>query len=173
MRVFSILDQIQWFEHVAGITADERQESDQSRQHEDVIVRQIQLSNDVVNGQLGFGLPPGTDAEPLKDNIHGVWVRAEFIAKDTPTEIIHNLNLPLVDGTILSTAFIPNVRWINFMVAHDGTGAGPACMISLVYEIGDEITPNSIELRVFCSAPRTVNADHPIYVDLFFIPAEQ
>ena len=173
MRIFSILDQIQWFEFLPGLTAEEQTEQDQARQHEDVITRQIQISNDVVNGQLGFGLPPGTDAEPLKDNIHGVWVRAEFIARNTATEVVHNLNLPLADGTILATTFIPNVRWLTFMIAHDGTTAGPGSAIALMFRIGDDITPNSIELRVFCDAARTISADHPVYVDLFFVPAEQ
>ena len=173
MRVFSILDQIQWFEFLPGLTVEEQTEQDQARQHEDVIVRQIQLSNDVVNGQLGFGLPPGTDAEPLKDNIEGMWVRVVFTSTDTAETFEHNLGVPLADGTALATTFIPNVRWLVFMMSHDGNSADGVSTMSINHEVGDDITENSIELRLYAHGARVVDQTHPVTVDLFFIPADQ
>jgi hypothetical protein len=173
MEVPSILDQIQWFEHFSGMTAEEQEEKDQARQHEDVIVRQIQLTNDVINGNLGFGLPPGTDDEAVKDNIHGAWVRYQFDTADNPETITHNLGLPLADGSTSAVTFIPNVRWIVFMMSHDGTGANAASTLSVSHEVGDTITENSIQLRLYVGGGRTVDSDHKVTVDFFFIPAEQ
>ena len=173
MEVPSILDQIQWFDFLGGMTAEEREEKDQARQHEDVIVRQINLITEGINGNLGFGLPPGTDAEALKDNIHGAWVRGEFTAKDTATVFTHNLGVPIADGTASASTFIPNVRWLIFMMAHDGNAAQIGSVMSINFEIGDEITENSIELRLYSVAGRLIDSDHKVYVDLFFVPAEQ
>jgi len=140
-----------------------------------LIVEYLTRAAEVTNGQLGFGLPPGASETASKDNIHGAWVRGTFEATDTKLVFSHNLNLPLSDGTATSTGNIPNVRWFVTMLSHSGAGAAVgASTMNVQFEQGDTVTPNSIELRLYAEATRTIAAGaNAVTADLFFIPAEQ
>lgn len=101
----------------------------------------------------------------LLDNINGSWVEVEFTTSILGANCYHNLNQPLLVG--------PNVRWFVCKIEHDNAGTNPRAAPMCVYYLsGSVITENSIVLSIsYTAAWRTVNADHPIKVTLFFIPA--
>lgn len=128
----------------------------------------------VVDRQIEFGNPQGpTAATDLAGtthngtlmNIKGSWVELEIDTRDLAFEVNHNLAVPVFDGEM-------NVRWFIAGVRHDGTAAGVSAVISFNHEDGDAITENMFELRCYANG-RTVDADHPVRVTLFVIPANR
>ncbi len=136
---------------------------------------------EILDKHLGFGT--GTSAElgtapggtatahnGIPDNIRGSWVDAVFTAFHTDVvTCYHNLDVPINFPTSNAGE---NVRWLNFGYTHDGTGATVDSTFSLVRAKDDAYDENSIELRLYGveSSNRTVDADHPVTVFLFFIP---
>jgi hypothetical protein len=121
-------------------------------------------------GRLGFGHPAGTQAK--LDNMRGAWVTVSFVAADTLTAVVHNLDIPV--QTNAAGANQPNVRWLVFRIEHSGTAANAASTLSVSYETGDaaNITADSMPLRLYAGGARTVGAaTDDVQVDLFVIPA--
>ena len=114
-----------------------------------------------INGMIEFGNV--TDEEA---NIRGQWVEVAIAAVDTATTFTHNMNIPI------SSAGLPNVRWLVFGFEHDGVGVtdGTATM-SLNFEAGDTVGTNAIQLRLYADGSRTVGASNKVTVTLFFTPA--
>ncbi len=100
-------------------------------------------------------------------NIAGSWVEVEVETLDDPVTCFHNLDVPVI------AANLPNVRWVVFGYQHDGTAVTATAAISCNYESGapDTIAVNSIQLRFYAAATRTVDGDHPIKATLFFVRA--
>ncbi len=147
------------------------------------IVEQMEKIHQVVDGDIGFGFP-NEEAAPTSstaagaaptnhngyvENIVGSWVEATFTAADTAVTCYHNLfpdpeyNLPVTGE--------PNVRWLVFGFSHDGTGANAASTLSVSFHETDTVAVNSIELRCYVGGGRTIHADNPVTVTLFFVPA--
>jgi len=104
----------------------------------------------------------------LLDNIHGSWVEVEFTSNVIGKVCWHNLDVPVLD---INT---PNVRWQVFGVFHDRAGAAPqAAPMGVSFHAGaGVVTRNWIVLQLDSpAASRTIDADHPVKVTLFFIPA--
>lgn len=138
------------------------------------VVEHVDGVQRILDQQVSFGHPqdPGDDAgtalagtthNGVIYNMEGTWVELRVTVLDANTTCTHNLNL-----TVLS-ASQPNCRWLVWGYQHDGTGAGTTSTISCNYEDGT-VAADSIQLRFYAVA-RTVDADHPLKVTLWFIPA--
>lgn len=101
----------------------------------------------------------------LLHNMEGSWVTVEFAALNTATTIQHNLSLPTT-GTSNSS---PNVVWKMMGVKHSGVGTLVTDSVSVVYDIGDAIGSDSIELRAFSGGARTVAAGANALTVLLFL----
>ena len=98
-------------------------------------------------------------------NIRGSWAERDIDTLDTAHLFHHNLDIPVL------VAGEPNVRVFTAWIQHSGAAAVAASVISWNFEEGDAVNLNSIELRFYAEATRTVNAGNPIKVSFFFIPA--
>jgi len=131
----------------------------------------------VVKSEISFGDPldPASDQSTTlaggtglgahngrPSNIEGTWVEVKFEALHTALTCVHNLGVPIINGEV-------NVRWEVMGIRHSGVGAAGASAISINFQNGDTITKNSIQLRVYSSFGRTVDAANPIRVSLRFI----
>lgn len=136
----------------------------------------------VVDGKLEFGsvqnpndlnstsFPDGVAHNGTVVNLDGSWFSV-FLESTGPTTVtcIHNL----YDSTFTPpTGRIP-VRWIVVGWLHDGTGAGAGASLDLsVCYLGGTIAFDRIDLVFHIGVHGgaiTLNADHPMRVDLFFI----
>jgi hypothetical protein len=98
-------------------------------------------------------------------NIRGSWVELNVTAADTAVTCTHNLSIPVaVTGE-------PNVLWTVKRCIHSGTAANAASTWSVNFEVGDTVGTDAIQLRFYAAGARTVNADNPLKVTLFFEPA--
>jgi hypothetical protein len=104
----------------------------------------------------------------LLDNIQGSWAEAVF-TDFGPERFYHNLGVSVVPGV----SYRLNVRWLNFGMSHDDAGTAPANSTMTVYKkVADPVAVNYIDLRLsWLPGARDVDADHPVKVTLFFIPA--
>ena len=139
--------------------------------------QRVDRLEEVINGKLGFGnaelpsetvirglLPGQTSTVPngTPGNIYGSIVGQQVTANRGVTTFYHNLGIPVVDGL--------NVRWFVIAMEHDGQGVGSNFVtISLNFQTGDTVTENSVQLR-WAAPTRTVDAFHPLYFEVFFIP---
>lgn len=138
------------------------------------VVQHLYRVQRVVDGELEFGCPQdpndpqstaladGAAHNGLLLNVKGAWVELEVETLNANTTCTHNLNVQAPTGLV-------NVRWLVFGWQHDNTGAGAGSTVSVLYVDGN-VGENSIALR-FYAAARTVSADHPLKVTLFFTPA--
>ena len=142
------------------------------------IINQIVRVLDDANIEFGDPLSPLDDSSAVLAgagtptthngrlaNIRGSWVEVEVTALDTAFTCTHNLEIPV------SVSGEPNVRWLVAAMRHDGQAATGTGAPSILFEEGDTITTNSIELRLYCAAPRTINGTHPLHLSLFILPA--
>ena len=127
------------------------------------VTRFAQTLADLFNGRISFGEPDDGNGNPRGDNIEGAWATATFTALDTATTVTHNLGL--------NTAGTINCRWFVGKIEHDGTLADGTSAVSIQFETGDTVAADTIQLRCYTAATRTVDGDHPVLADLFFIPA--
>lgn len=123
------------------------------------------------------GSPPtGTLHNGTLGNLAGSWVENSYISQP-PFQVgtfIHNLNVPIYDedGT---QGVRPNVAWPIVRISH--SGAGPGTILPIVPEFfpfpwygagfHDE---NQISLRMVGASSRTINANNPLRVMIFFVP---
>jgi hypothetical protein len=140
---------------------------------------------DVVNGQLSIGEPISHDValfpnpishdvalfpNGVKGHMLGSFVNLVIGTGDLDANITctHNLNIPN-KGTGTGPTEM-NVGWVPVRWEHNGTGvAGVVETVSCNYEDG-AITADSIQLRFYAAAARTVNDANPLYVTLWFFP---
>lgn len=104
-------------------------------------------------------------------NVRGSWVEMEFTARNSAVNFVHNLNIPVHNNGAVNE---PNVRWLGTNLRHSGLGAGPGSIMTVMYTDLDaaSITANSLPLRLYASAARTIDGvDNPVRVSIFFIPA--
>ena len=147
-------------------------------------MRQI---TEALDGRVSFGNPqdPGPDVTSTAlagvaatshpgtlDNIEGTWVEVDVAALDTAVPCYHNLNLSV------PVAGEPNVRWQTFGIMHSGVGTDTGTVaatatVSVNFDENDSgtVAANSISLRFYAEATRTVDGDNPLKVSLFFTPA--
>lgn len=139
----------------------------------------------VVDGGIEFGSPQnpndpqsstradGVSHNGILQNIDGSWFEAVLTStgKSTVT-CIHNLNSEIQTNL---PATVPNVRWLNFAVMHDGTGADATSIYRVqVWYQGGSRDKDQISLGfdiVTAGTAPTINADHPVVVTLFFSKA--
>jgi hypothetical protein len=149
------------------------------------IIDQLTEMTKAVDGGISFGDPQdptnptsttlaGSSASAHAgniQNIEGGWASANVVALDTAVTLYHNIDCPV------SVAGRPNVRVLAFWWEHDGwdgvavSSATAIATVSYNFQTGDTVTASSIRLRFYAALPRVVNADHPLRVDLFFVPA--
>ncbi len=127
------------------------------------VIRFAHTLADLFQGRLSFGEPDDGAGNPRSDNIDGLWATATFTALDTATTVTHN-------GGFATTGTI-NCRWFIGLISHDGTAADGTSAVSIQFEDGDTVNTNDIQLRCYVAATRTVDGDHPVTADLFFVPA--
>ena len=147
--------------------------------------RRVRRLQETADKHLGFGDPttPEFGASPAGadnlagvaatshngtiDNVAGTWALALFNTLDTPKTLYHNLDVPTDNGL--------NVRWLITRLLHSGATTGPAYvgteLITVMYEEGDTITNNTIELRCYARGNRKVSGFDWVIVNFFFIPA--
>ena len=136
--------------------------------------RASKATQEQLDANLSLGIPPkpehtGTPGENgTLAHFRGSFVRQKFIAANTATVFQHNLGVELDPKVVEGRT---NVMWHLVYVEHDGTAGAANANVSLLYTRGDPMTKDSISLRCF-AVTRLVNADHPIHVILFFMPAE-
>lgn len=133
----------------------------------------------IVDGGLEFGSPQdpkdpasatlanGVAHNGTLVNVAGAWFEVAVAAADTKFDCAHNLGAPVATVAAVKQ---PNVRWLVFGFQHDGTGADAASTLSVNYETSDaaSITTESFPLRLYAAGGRTVSADHPVKLTLFF-----
>jgi hypothetical protein len=112
----------------------------------------------------GSGTPTTHNGQTM--NILGRWVELEFTALDTEVVANHNLSVEVFNTEV-------NVRWIVMGIRHSGDAANGTAAISIIHEDGGTLTADTLGLRAYCAATRTVDADNPIRVSLFFTPASR
>ncbi len=127
------------------------------------VTRVLNYLADLFNNRISFGEPDDGAGNPRSDNIQGLWATATFTALDSATTVTHNLGL--------NTAGTINCRWFVGKIEHDGTLADGTSAVSIQFETGDTVAADTIQLRCYTAATRTVDGDHPVLADLFFIPA--
>lgn len=143
----------------------------------EAVVEALSRLLQIVDNRIEFGNPhdPRSDTSVLLagagghngalQNIYGSFVELDVEALDTATSCQHNLSVPV------AVAGEPNVLWTVMRWVHDGTAATSTSVPGVLFEEGDTVGTDSIQLRFYCSATRTVDADHPLKVTLFFTPA--
>jgi hypothetical protein len=112
------------------------------------------LANTLHNGETG--------------NFNHAWVEVEFSGTNTAVAFKHNLNLDVPDANL------PNVRWLFTNFQHNGAGpvTGTAAL-ALSFDTGDTVTADSIELRLYAAATRTVDGSNKVKVTTLMVPAIQ
>jgi hypothetical protein len=140
-----------------------------------------------------------TTTPSLVDNFYLAWATVKFTdinqlgaGSSSPVTVTHNFNLPVYTFATPgpSTISLCNVRWIEVgwqrgdktetsagsrTTTYAAPTVGPTYAIanaqtfSILREVGDPITSNSIDLRFHCSVEPT--DEEPIYVDFLMIPA--
>lgn len=136
------------------------------------LVRKNRQDVNIVNGRLDIGHPSLTLTNGQTGNVFCSYVTVEVdTAPGLNAAIVftHNLNVPLVGGGATGTT--PNVIYDVVFIRHNGTGAGAATTTSVMFQAGDQVTPNSIELRVHSGL--TVNDANPMTLTLRFYAAEE
>lgn len=137
------------------------------------LVRKNRQDVSIINGRLDIGHPSLTLTNGQPGNVFGSYVTVEFEAGDlnVATTFTHNLNIPLVGGGATGTT--PNVIWWPvFIRAGVATVPGAATTTSFDFIDGDQVTPNSIELR--CHSGLTLGVSpQSITATLVFMPAEE
>lgn len=145
------------------------------------VVEHVYRVQRVVDGKMEFGSPQdptnptsATVANGVAHNgtilnMEGSWYSALITAVGRSTiTCTHNLATPTTAGLI-------PVRWLIFGWTHDGTGGGAATELDLaLWYMGGAVTTNAIVLSVSCAViagALTINADHPVRLDLFFTRA--
>ena len=131
--------------------------------------KRVNLLEDLFRAGISFGVPlsiteTGTASGMRLGHMRGAWIQQDVTALNTNVTFSHNLELQAPTGVV-------NVRWLPFGFRHDNTAAGAGDTVSVIYVDGT-ITADAIGLRVFASGARTVDADHPLKVTLFFVPAD-
>jgi len=99
-------------------------------------------------------------------NMNGAWYSALITATGRATlTCVHNLDTP-------TTAGLVPVRWPIQNWSHDGTGGGGTTVLTLaVWYMGGAVTANSIVLAAnvtVAAGALTIDADHPLRLDLWF-----
>lgn len=138
----------------------------------------ISMLEYIAVSKVGFGTPTDpqdasgtvlagsalTSHNGFTDNFEGSWVTVQFEARNVPTTVFHNLNVPIVlDGQL-------NVRWINFGMSSVNVLA--TRVIGMEFDAFQDIpsiTENSFDLRVHGNM--AITAGVPLFVTLFVIPA--
>lgn len=128
---------------------------------------------ETLQGRLRFGdarHPDGTAQHPngYIENLEGSFVTVTWQSLDTAVTCQHNLDLS-TNGTANTN---PNVNWLVMGTKHNGTGANVNDSLSVVYEEGDTIDADSIELRLYTGGTRTVNVANPVTMVLWFTAAD-
>ena len=122
----------------------------------------------ILDGQLGHAdFDKGDSGRPngILDNFRESYVRVEITAADTAVTFSHNLDLPVVSGSV-------NVVWEAVCLAHSGAGTSPG-PLSLEYQDGDSVGNNSIQLRLRSAGSRTIDASNPVRALVRFVPVSQ
>lgn len=151
------------------------------------VVQQMEEIHRVADGDIGFGHPndpedttsttpagmAATSHNGSIENIAGSWVEAKWGTVDGSGDhivtVYHNL-FPDPAYTLPVTGE-PNVRWLVFGFSHDGNTVDAASTLSVVFQEGDTVAANSIELQLHVGGTRVVDDTHPVTATLFFIPA--
>lgn len=115
-----------------------------------------------INGMIEFG-----NVTDESSNLRGQWVEESMGTGDVAAAhtFTHNMSIPI------SSAGLPNVRWLVFGFEHDGDTVDAASALSLSFQAGDTVGTDAIQLRLHVGGTRVVNDTHPVVATVFFTPA--
>lgn len=143
--------------------------------------RQVAVNRHAINGGIEFGNPVD-----LQSNIDGRWVTVSITNANqlgtgagAPVTVTHNMNIPptLIPG---QAYYGPNVRWVVKNVTFgDKTGANaapaalanPLDLTDVLFNLGDTVTADAIDLRFYADAGFAPSATQPLTFDLYIIGA--